>query len=246
MSKPVFTITYWGVTGTLTAPLRPTEVTDKLVQAIASLVQQDKLNDLPQGPELEPAVRRLVEEHLPLHARSCYGGNTTCVEVKTPDALIVFDCGSGYRELGVDLERRWRAQGKQAVRAAHVLVTHSHMDHTYATPYFVPYYNRQNQFTIYGSKVSLDLVLPGGSKALRCTGRVKWTERLAGEERYLAGVLFTQLSEDQRRRIRAGIESLRKAGAALAAGEVRGSEEKRASRPAGRQGPASRGAPARP
>jgi diguanylate cyclase (GGDEF)-like protein len=89
-----------------------------------------------------------------------------------------------------------------------------------------------------GSKVSLDLVLPGGSKSLRCAGRVKWMERLPGEEGCLAGVLFTQLNEDQRRSIRAGLESLRKAGAALASGKVRVSEEKRVSPPAGRRDPA--------
>ena len=33
-SAPVFTITYWGVTGTQTAPLKGWEVTDKLVAAL--------------------------------------------------------------------------------------------------------------------------------------------------------------------------------------------------------------------
>ena len=35
--EPVFTITYWGVTGTMSAPLRPGQVTDKLVRAINTL-----------------------------------------------------------------------------------------------------------------------------------------------------------------------------------------------------------------
>ena len=73
---------------------------------------------------------RKLEEHLPFHLRSSYGGNTTCVEVRTPDALLVLDCGSGFRELGVDLAARWRAEGDKAVRKSHILITHAHMDHT--------------------------------------------------------------------------------------------------------------------
>lgn len=155
MPEPVFRLTYWGITGTLTAPLRPEEVTDKLVHALVHLADKGKLAQLRSGSGLEESIRRVVAD-LPFHLRSCYGGNTTCVEVETPDSLLIFDCGSGYRELGVALDARWRKQGPAARRVAHVLVTHPHMDHTYATPYFIPYYNPENQFTIYGSKVVLD------------------------------------------------------------------------------------------
>ncbi len=155
MPEPVFTITYWGVTGTLSAPLRGAEVTDKVTQAVLRLAEEGRLANLRPGPGLAADVRRAVEG-LPFHLRSTYGGNTTCVEVQTPDALLIFDCGSGFRELGVSLDARWRAAGKAAVRRADVLVTHAHMDHTFATPYFVPYYNPANSFTIWGSQVVID------------------------------------------------------------------------------------------
>jgi phosphoribosyl 1,2-cyclic phosphodiesterase len=154
-SEPVFTITYWGVTGTLTAPLRPPEVTDKLVGALKHLLEQGRLADLQPGPDLEASLRRRIEEELPFHLRSGYGGNTTCVEVKTPDSLLILDCGSGFRELGLELETRWRAAGPRidgrAARTAHVLISHPHIDHIYGTPYFVPYYDPANRFTIWGS-----------------------------------------------------------------------------------------------
>jgi phosphoribosyl 1,2-cyclic phosphodiesterase len=155
MPEPAFTITYWGVTGTLTAPLRAAEVTDKVEKVLLHLAEQGKLADLKPGPDLAAAVRRAIET-LPFHLRSSYGGNTTCVEVQTPDALLIFDCGSGFRELGVSLDARWRASGASAVRKADVIVTHAHMDHTFATPYFVPYYNPANSFTIWGSQVVID------------------------------------------------------------------------------------------
>src|SRR5262249_21767176 len=133
-TEPVLKITYWGVTGTLSAPLRPSQVTDKVVLAIEQLINQGRLAHLRPGPDLHQAIRHEVVKALPFHLHSTYGGNTTCVEVQTPDGVIVLDCGSGFRELGLDLQRRWRAPDFKGPRTAHVLVTHPHMDHTYATP----------------------------------------------------------------------------------------------------------------
>lgn len=154
-SGPVFQITYWGVTGSLSAPLRPSEVTDKLVAAVCRLVGDGMLAGLQPGPGLEDATRRAVET-LPFHLRTSYGGNTTCVEVTTPDATLIFDCGSGFRELGVDLACRWQAAGAAARRRVHVMVTHPHMDHTYATPFFSPYYDPANHFTLWGTREVLN------------------------------------------------------------------------------------------
>jgi phosphoribosyl 1,2-cyclic phosphodiesterase len=150
-SAPVFTITYWGTTGTLSAPLKPREVTDKLLAALQHLGEHDHFADLALSSRDPQQLRDFVEKQLPFHLRSTYGGNTTCVEVTTPDALIVIDCGSGFRELGVDLQRRWNAPGYSGQRTAHVLVTHAHMDHTFGTPYFDPYLDRRNEFVLYGS-----------------------------------------------------------------------------------------------
>lgn len=151
----VFTITYWGVTGTLTTPLRPADVTNKLVHALQCLIERNRLADLRPGPDLETNLLRCVEEELPFHLRSGYGGNTTCIEVQTPDALLILDCGSGFRELGDSLATRWESKPAGPERTAHVLVSHPHIDHIYGTPYFLPYYDPNNHFTIYGSPDTL-------------------------------------------------------------------------------------------
>jgi phosphoribosyl 1,2-cyclic phosphodiesterase len=156
LSQNIFTITYWGATGTLTTPLRPTQVTDKLVGALRTLIERDCLGDLRSGPDLEASIRRRIEQELPFHLRSSYGGNTTCVEVQSPDALLILDCGSGFRELGVALAERWQSKPAGDERTAHVLVTHPHIDHIYATPYFPPYFDLANRFTIYGSPEVMD------------------------------------------------------------------------------------------
>jgi phosphoribosyl 1,2-cyclic phosphodiesterase len=155
-AEPVFAITYWGITGTLPAPLRPAEVTEKIVRAVQQLVEQGRLADLRPGPDLTRAIRPLVEEGLPFHLRSTYGGHTTCVEVQAPDALLILDAGSGFRELGVSLVQRWNAPGYLGPRTGHVLVTHPHMDHTFATPYFLPFFDPRNHFTLWGTRSVLE------------------------------------------------------------------------------------------
>jgi phosphoribosyl 1,2-cyclic phosphodiesterase len=150
-SEPVFAITYWGVTGTLTAPLRPDEITEKIVVAVKQLLERGILNDLQLGPDLETNLRRRIEEELPFHVHGGYGGNTTCVAVQTPDALLILDCGSGFRELGVSLADRWRDKPPGDQRSAHVLITHPHLDHICGIPYFYPFYDSDNRFIVYGS-----------------------------------------------------------------------------------------------
>jgi phosphoribosyl 1,2-cyclic phosphodiesterase len=165
-AAPVFTITYWGVTGTLAAPLKPPDVTNKLVAALRHLGEKQLLTDLADAVRDPDRLQAFLENNLPFHLRSTYGGNTTCVEVQTPDALIILDCGSGFRELGVDLERRWNAPDYHGQHGAHVLITHPHMDHTFGTPYFDPYTNPRNHFALYASPAvmhSMDAVLDPAS-----------------------------------------------------------------------------------
>jgi len=163
---PAFTITYWGTTGSFAAPLKPADVAGKLHAALLHLAQHNLLKEL-AGIANDPVrLQFFLEQHLPFHLRSSYGGNTTCVEVQTPEALFVLDCGSGFRELGLELERRWNAPDFRGRRQAHVIVTHPHMDHTFGTPFFDPYMDPRNDFTLYGSPsvmTSLDAVLSPGS-----------------------------------------------------------------------------------
>jgi phosphoribosyl 1,2-cyclic phosphodiesterase len=165
-AEPVFTITYWGAMGTLPTPLRPAEVTSKLVAAIEQLVAQGRLADLSPGADLASAIRQRVEQDLPFHLRSTYGGNTTCVEVQTPDALLILDCGTGLRELGIALAQRWDAPEYRGARVAHVLVTHPHLDHSCATPFVDPFYDPRNHFSVWASQrvlASFSAVLCAGA-----------------------------------------------------------------------------------
>jgi phosphoribosyl 1,2-cyclic phosphodiesterase len=63
-----------------------------------------------------------------------YGGNTSCIEVMVGDRTIIFDAGTGIRNLGTELMKR-------DVREAHLLMSHTHWDHINGFPFFVPAYD---------------------------------------------------------------------------------------------------------
>ncbi len=73
-----------------------------------------------------------------------YGGNTSCVEVRCGDELIILDAGSGLRSLGNELEEQ--AQGRPITGS--LLLSHTHWDHIQGLPFFAPGYSRQNRFRI--------------------------------------------------------------------------------------------------
>lgn len=88
------------------------------------------------------------------------GGNTTCLEVRYQDHVIVFDAGTGIRSLSDNLMSE--LAGKPL--SASILFTHVHWDHIQGFPFFTPAYLPSNEFTIYGnlrSGQSLKDVLSG-------------------------------------------------------------------------------------
>lgn len=63
-----------------------------------------------------------------------FGGNTSCVELRAPDGtIIVLDCGTGARELGLHLLQTLA----QPLRL-HLFIGHTHWDHIQGFPFFVP------------------------------------------------------------------------------------------------------------
>jgi phosphoribosyl 1,2-cyclic phosphodiesterase len=75
-----------------------------------------------------------------------YGGNTSCVEVRYHDQLLILDAGSGIRSLGDELVRS--AQGNPI--EATLLLSHSHWDHIQGLPFFTPAYSPSNRIAIFG------------------------------------------------------------------------------------------------
>lgn len=71
-----------------------------------------------------------------------YGGNTACVEVRTDDALLVLDAGTGIRRLGSSLREH---QGR-----IDLLLTHLHLDHLQGIGFFEPCFRPEIELHIWG------------------------------------------------------------------------------------------------
>jgi phosphoribosyl 1,2-cyclic phosphodiesterase len=153
-----FLVRYWGTTGSFARCFRPDEMTDRLAAALEYLLAGGGLARLADERPDQAAIRRFLVERVPLPLRSTYGGNTTCVEIQTPDELIVLDCGSGVHPMGAALSRRWNAPDYAGSRRAHVLFTHAHMDHIAGAPFMDPFYDPRNHFVFLGPRVVLDRV----------------------------------------------------------------------------------------
>lgn len=61
-----------------------------------------------------------------------YGGNTSCFSVEADGKVLIFDAGSGIRELGKRL-----VESKETI---YVVITHNHWDHIQGFPFFLPIY----------------------------------------------------------------------------------------------------------
>ena len=74
-----------------------------------------------------------------------YGGNTTCIEVRTDDNdLIILDGGTGIFPLAQTLI-------KELPINAHIFNTHSHWDHIQGLPFFIPIFIPGNKIHLYGA-----------------------------------------------------------------------------------------------
>ena len=54
-----------------------------------------------------------------------YGGNTSCVEVRNGDEIIILDAGTGLRALGQSVLKEFKNQPLNLT----LLLTHTHWDH---------------------------------------------------------------------------------------------------------------------
>lgn len=84
-------------------------------------------------------VRGSIACPSPQHIK--YGGNTSCVEIQAGDHRLIFDAGTGIRNLGQDLLQSGHKQ-------SHLMLTHTHWDHINGFPFFTPAYVPGNSFHV--------------------------------------------------------------------------------------------------
>lgn len=114
-----------------------------------------------------------------------YGGNTTCIEIRADDQILIIDTGTGARRLGNKL---MGAAGGKPLHLS-LLYSHLHMDHIQGFPFFAPVYVPGNIVDIYSAQPAerttrgvlttqmSDPSFPVGLAALQSTLRFHHVER---------------------------------------------------------------------
>jgi len=136
-------IRFWGVRGSIASPLTNAVFRTKIEEAVqltvkAGITEESQIPDFVKT--LPPDIRQVV------------GGDTACVEIRTGENILILDCGTGIRRLGLELIHN---SGGQNIEA-HILLSHTHWDHINGLPFFVPGFNPNNNLIIYGSLPGLE------------------------------------------------------------------------------------------
>jgi phosphoribosyl 1,2-cyclic phosphodiesterase len=85
-------------------------------------------------------------------ATARYGGNTSCLEVRCGNRLLIFDAGTGIRPLGTHLDQGGAVD-------ADVYFTHTHVDHIQGLPFFSSAYKKSNKLRFWAGHLKPDYTL---------------------------------------------------------------------------------------
>lgn len=142
-------IKFWGTRGSIPTSLGGETLKQKYRQLLQGAAGLDLGN--------EAVLSRYLDQLSP-SLQFGAGGETTCVEVRSGDQLLIIDAGSGIRLLGIDLLKHGFDQGN---RQASFLFTHTHWDHIQGFPFFRPAFVPGNHFTIHSPLADLQARLTG-------------------------------------------------------------------------------------
>jgi phosphoribosyl 1,2-cyclic phosphodiesterase len=76
-----------------------------------------------------------------------FGGNTSCIELRFDDRLVIVDAGSGIRQLGDFMMKNDIRRGPIDTD---IFITHTHWDHIMGFPIFTPIYVPGTKLRIHG------------------------------------------------------------------------------------------------
>lgn len=83
-----------------------------------------------------------------------YGGNTPCVEIRCGSRLLIFDAGTGLRELGASI-------AAEGVTDLDLFLSHTHIDHVVGFPFFCYLFKPQNKLRVWSGHLEGDQTTEG-------------------------------------------------------------------------------------
>jgi len=134
---------FWGVRGSLATP----QNNDYFQENIKKLLEKAVEYNLDNNNKIPKFI-----ESLPQYMSSIIGGNTTCLEVRNEDNIIILDAGTGIRNLGNYLLKEFSSKSIHC----HILLTHTHWDHICGLPFFIPVCVAGNSVDFYGVHPNLE------------------------------------------------------------------------------------------
>ncbi|HCM26058.1 MAG: MBL fold metallo-hydrolase [Treponema sp. GWB1_62_6] len=139
-------VRFWGVRGSLPTPLSSAQLRSK-ISAILERISPDDLES--------PRTRERFLAELPPWLFGVVGGNTPCVEVRTEgNEVLIFDAGTGIRELGVAV-----AKERPKPSRYRMFFSHLHWDHIQGLPFFGPAYDPSVSIDFHAPFDGLEAVL---------------------------------------------------------------------------------------
>jgi phosphoribosyl 1,2-cyclic phosphodiesterase len=142
-------IRFWGVRGSLPSPMLSSGIKAKIAAILEQLVP---------GDIADAASRKRFLDGLPPWLYGTAGGNSPCISVNLDewDEPLIFDCGSGVREMGLDL-----TAAKSMPLCYHIFFSHFHWDHLLGLPFFNPAYQAPVTMHFYSPKPGLEETIRG-------------------------------------------------------------------------------------
>ncbi|PIE98410.1 MAG: MBL fold metallo-hydrolase [Treponema sp.] len=134
-------VRFWGVRGSIPTPLTPLQIQNRIAAVVQRMTEKDVVSQ---------DAREKFLASLPDWAFGTVGGNTSCVEAETScGETVIFDAGTGIRELGIDLMKRPDYKERNVY---HLVFSHFHWDHLQGLPFFNPAFDKKNKIIVYSTR----------------------------------------------------------------------------------------------
>lgn len=140
-------VRFWGTRGSLPVSLTAENSRSKVIAALEAAI----------GLNLDSRekIERFVDCVLPFEVVATFGGNSSCVQLKSDGAEQVFlDFGSGARPLSTHYLQNHPPADPQTY---HVFMSHLHWDHIMGFPFFAPIYIPGNRIIIHTCHTDAEL-----------------------------------------------------------------------------------------
>jgi len=138
------TVRFWGTRGSLPMALTAQDVREKIARALLA-ASGTPIDTIEQA--------RAFTAQLPFSGGNTFGGNSSCVELKSAGApRVLLDIGSGARPAGIEALKELGGKPGEF----HIFMSHLHWDHIMGFPFFTPAYIPGHHIRIYGCHAELE------------------------------------------------------------------------------------------